>query len=628
MTGKRLLREMQWSRRHEAELQRANESSRSFRLRTILPALAVAQLLPLGLLANFLIHLSWNQQQDRVRQGIRETAVAQASAVEILVESQIRILQSLASSPFIDADLARFYDRCRDVMMLNADMATITLIATDGQQVLNLRTPYTTALLGAGDRPHQRAAFATAQPAVSDLFVGRVSGEHVVDVTVPVVRAGEVPYILSASLDVSRLSDRLVRRTDSARDVAMIVDGNHRVVARSRGADAFVGRQLPKEAYREILQEPNGSGLLRLDDEPQTMTACAPVDRTNWIVTYGKPAQTEATALRQWLLFLGGLWLAAMLIAGISAVAVVRRLGYATRRLRSMARAVGDSRTFSVEHFTISEFDEIGKALLQSDLQLKHELALREAAEAERARLLKRESQARSEAEAANRSKDEFLAALGHELRNPLAAIANSARILQSDAATGEHRATALRTVRRQVRNLSRMFEDLLDLRRAAIGKMELKREPLDVGTCARRAIESLAAAGVLERERVRVDVRAEAWVSADPVRIEQIIANLATNAAKFNPSDGCIMLTVDRDDRYATIACADTGAGIDADSLQHVFELFYQAESEQATAGHGIGLALVKQLVEMHGGTITAASPGIGCGATFTVRLPLLSCA
>jgi PAS domain S-box-containing protein len=230
------------------------------------------------------------------------------------------------------------------------------------------------------------------------------------------------------------------------------------------------------------------------------------------------------------------------------------------------------------------------------------------------------------EAAEANRAKDEFLATLSHELRNPLGAITNAVAALERRSAGGEETTTRLRQIiHRQTHHLTRLVDDLLDVARATAGKIPLNRQPLDLSEVVGGCVRSLRASG---RARLhRVTFRAESViVSADPTRLAQIVTNMLDNAVKFTPSGGTVDVDVLREGPEAVLRVSDTGIGIDPGMLARVFEPFAQAEQpmDRAAGGLGLGLTLSRRLVEMHGGTIAAASEGHGRGAQFTVRLPV----
>jgi PAS domain S-box-containing protein len=246
-----------------------------------------------------------------------------------------------------------------------------------------------------------------------------------------------------------------------------------------------------------------------------------------------------------------------------------------------------------------------------------------------RARLLAREQEARLEAEALNRAKDELLATVSHELRTPLNSIFGWARMLQSAGLDDAARERAVKAIVRNASAQARIVEDLLDLSRIAAGRMRLDIEAVDVNAVVEAALETVRPAAAVRDVALTADLdRSVGTTAGAPDRLQQVVWNLLTNAVKFTPAGGRVQISSRRVGATLEIVVADTGEGIAADLLPHVFELFRQGDSSttRAHGGLGLGLALVRQLVELHGGHVRAESPGPGRGATFRVTLPLTS--
>ncbi len=253
----------------------------------------------------------------------------------------------------------------------------------------------------------------------------------------------------------------------------------------------------------------------------------------------------------------------------------------------------------------------------------------RKRGEEERAQLLSSEQHARQEAEAANRTKDEFLSTLSHELRTPLTAILGWTRMLSAGQIDEANRPRALETIERNAHAQQQLIEDILDVSRVISGKMRLEVRPLDLTTVIERAVDAvLPAAAAKEIRLQRVLDSGASMVSGDPARLQQVIWNLLTNAIKFTPKGGRVLVRLERVNSHVEIIVSDNGQGIEADVLPFVFERFRQADSTSTRAhgGLGLGLAIVRHLVEMHGGIVEAESAGAGAGATFTVKLPLIA--
>ncbi|OKH42877.1 hypothetical protein NIES2101_32130 [Calothrix sp. HK-06] len=259
------------------------------------------------------------------------------------------------------------------------------------------------------------------------------------------------------------------------------------------------------------------------------------------------------------------------------------------------------------------------------------DITARKQAEAEREQLLQREQAAREEAETANRIKDEFLAVLSHELRSPLNPILGWSKLLQQGKLDQKATRRALETIERNAKLQTQLIEDLLDVSRILRGKMALNICPFNLVTVVESALETVRLAAEAKQIQIQTFVTLDnALVSGDGTRLGQIVWNLLSNAVKFTPDGGDIKIYLDKIGNYAQIQVKDTGKGINPDFLPYVFDYFRQEDGKitRKFGGLGLGLAIVRHLTELHGGTVDAASPGEGQGATFTVRLPLMAVA
>jgi signal transduction histidine kinase/ActR/RegA family two-component response regulator len=254
------------------------------------------------------------------------------------------------------------------------------------------------------------------------------------------------------------------------------------------------------------------------------------------------------------------------------------------------------------------------------------EEALRES-EARLRRLVVLEREARAEAQAADRAKDEFLATLSHELRTPLNAMLGWVTMLRSGKVREERQANALEVIERNARTQARLIEDLLDVSRIITGKVRLELHPLQIGPIAQTVVDGLRPGADAKGIQLQTSIdRSVGPVMGDAARLQQIVWNLVSNAIKFTPPGGRISLALRSQDDAVELTVGDSGIGIAPDFLPHVFERFRQADSSttRTHSGVGLGLAIVRHLVELHGGRISAHSDGENQGATFVVRLPL----
>ena len=250
---------------------------------------------------------------------------------------------------------------------------------------------------------------------------------------------------------------------------------------------------------------------------------------------------------------------------------------------------------------------------------------------AERSQLLKAAEDSRQQAEAANRMKDEFLAVLSHELRTPMNAILGWAALLRRKALTAEQTERAVESIERNSRLQAQLIDDLLDVSRVISGSLRLDLQPIELEAVVAEAIATVTPASANKGVKIKlIGERAGNLVRADSARLQQIIWNLLVNAIKFTPRDGTISVTIASEPGRVQVEIADTGEGIAPEFLPHVFERFRQADSSttRQRGGLGLGLAIVRQLVELHGGAVEARSAGRGLGATFIVRLPLIEVA
>jgi PAS domain S-box-containing protein len=256
---------------------------------------------------------------------------------------------------------------------------------------------------------------------------------------------------------------------------------------------------------------------------------------------------------------------------------------------------------------------------------ITRDLRTQKADEAKRAALLAAEQAARAQAEQANQLKDEFLATISHELRTPLAAILGWMHMLRSGTLSVDKRERALETVERNARIQAQLIDDLLDVSRIISGKLALEMRPTSIAAVVQAGLETVRPSADARGVKLDASIATTAQVHGDHARLQQVVWNLLSNAVKFTPSGGHVAVTATTVGSEVEIRVADTGAGIKADFLPHVFERFRQSEGGSARKLGGLGLSIVHHVVAAHGGTVRAESAGANQGATFTVRLPIL---
>ncbi len=285
----------------------------------------------------------------------------------------------------------------------------------------------------------------------------------------------------------------------------------------------------------------------------------------------------------------------------------------------------GEERNIDLSVFTMRS--GLGEPLCY--VSIKRDITARKRAEERVAQLLVRERTARADAEKANRLKDEFLATLSHELRTPLNAVIGWSRILKAGRLDNESSVHAIEVIERNAWAQKQIIEDILDVSRVITGKLQLHLGPVNLISVVNAALDAVRPA--LEAKDIRVETDYQDGlkvVAGDADRLQQVVWNLFSNASKFTPAGGVVGVRVSQDDTYAEIEVSDTGPGIAAEFLPHVFERFRQADGSttRTHGGLGLGLAIVRHLVELHGGMIAAENVTSASGAVFTVKLPLPS--
>ncbi|HEY8252104.1 MAG TPA: ATP-binding protein, partial [Burkholderiales bacterium] len=391
--------------------------------------------------------------------------------------------------------------------------------------------------------------------------------------------------------------------------VIALVDRNRRFIARL--PPMAPGRAVSESFRAAIERSPNGWFPGSTLEGTRTYTPYVTSELSGWVLGIAIPARSvEAAATRTFFGFAAG-------IATVLALALLlgwymaRRIASPIAALAAATEAMGQGKDVRVAD--PGRIDEISR--------LYEALRAAAAAVRERSELQEREKTA---LQAADRSKDEFLAMLSHELRNPLAALTAAAHVLKFAQPGDQAAAKARAVVERQTKHMARLVGDLLDISRVAMGKVALERERFNLAEAAGNLLNVWRASGRLERHHVSVEMKA-AWVDADRARIEQVLSNLLDNAVKFTPAGRRIAVRVGPEGEWAQLCVSDEGEGLAPGSAERMFDLFVQGERglDRAAGGLGVGLALVKRLTEMHGGSVAGESAGPGQGATFTVRLP-----
>lgn len=610
-------------------------------VRSALGRLVVALWLPLALAALVLVVQRWQAERDAALARLQSEAQVLRVAVDRELSLDLAVLQTLASSTAVEHDdwPALHAAAVRTAAIRPASV--VTAFAPDGRNIINSSVRFGDPLPNVFQRPAEQTAmwqgravplpplslfaepFRTGRPAFSGLVWGRLSRRPVVATHLPAVRNGEVVLVvgLSYGADVyARVLESTPRQPGSVR---ALVDGRGLIIARQPGNETFTARRAVGAFAQGGAQlAASGAGRGHSLDGVDVLFAHSRSVVNDWTVVVATP-RDQVLAPAWYTLWTSLAWLA--VAAGLGAV-LARQLA---RKLASPLRALAEQ---VHPQSAMGPFDTGPSGIVEVDMLAG---ALAEAARAQqlRAGLERDREQARDELHRtndeliqANRQKDEFIAVLSHELRNPLAPIRNSLYILDRSDPAGPAALRARKVIERQVKHMTALVDDLLDATRMARGRLQLTLAPVDMAGLLRRVQqdhrELLAERGLtLEIEAPERPV----WVHGDATRLAQVIGNLIDNAAKFTPSGGGVRLRLSVHGGDVAVDVVDDGAGIDRAQLAAIFEPFFQGDQGLArtAGGLGLGLAIVRGIVGLHGGRVEAFSEGIGRGSRFVVHLP-----
>lgn len=580
-------------------------------LRRLLVLLTALGLLPLALLGVWGLHLVSEYQQREQQRHLLDLARALSSAVDAELDGAAAVLSAMAHSPKMGAgDLRGVYEAAQ--LQAAAQPEWLSVILTDATGAILFRTnaPFGGPGGIVADPDSLRRTLDADRPVAGRVAVGK-GGRAAFPVRVSVTDDAGRRYVLSAVIQPGRMLRVLERQQAPASSLISIIDGAGTIVARSRGQSHMAGAR-PSPSLEALMRSgPEAVGETTTRDGAQVMSAFAR-SRYGWAVAIGVPPSALAPASMQGIaLYAAGLaasLLACMLLASLLSHRIVRSF----HSLQRGGAALGAGLPVSVPPSRISEIDETGRALTAA-------AALRDAHEAERSQLLASLERALDDSRSASRVKDEFLAMLGHELRNPLSPIVASLDLMDLRNEASNQRERAI--LRRQARHLQRLVDDLLDVSRITSGKLRIDLRPVNLAELVRHVTASFPAE---PGRAIEAHAPAEAWVLGDESRLTQVLNKLLTNAARFGKGATGVRLLVE--EGQARLAVSDDGVGMDREMLERVFDPFFQARQPLArhAGGLGLGLAIVRRIVELHGGVVSAHSEGTGKGSRFEVCLPL----
>ena len=591
-------------------------------IRVYLLILVIGAMLPGALLTGILVWRAFANNRTMSERRLLESARVDASSLDREFNGTINILQALATSPALDAgDLEAFHREGSRVQATQPGWYTVALVTPGGTQLVSTRLSWGTPLLTAADPESLERLVKTGQPVVGTIHAPQRGGpEHVFAIRIPVVKHGTLKYALTAVVNVESLS-RVVPRQQPNSDewTRTILDTNETIAVRTRGAEGYIGASA-LEPFRSRVRQTRESVSRETTREGAQVYAAFSRSAYGWTTVVVVPRDVLDAPMRGSMagLITGG---ALLMLSGLAvALFISRRLSADLASATAAAEAVAEGQPLPTGPAHVAETRRLQRSLTTA-------ASLLERRARERDDEMARAVAARKEAEAANQTKDQFLAVLGHELRNPLAPALTALELMKARDPDVFRREREV--LERQVAHMARLVNDLLDVSRLARGKVQLSKRRFELREAVDRAVDMARPLIVQNRHHLEVSVPATGLlVHADIDRIVQVLSNLLTNAAKYTPPEGHLKLTALPSDGRAVILCEDDGPGIAADLVPTLFDPFAQGPRalDRREGGLGLGLALVRTFTELHGGTIRVESRGSDAGTRFIITLPLES--
>ncbi|MCE3606389.1 ATP-binding protein [Massilia sp. P8910] len=598
------------------------------RLRSHYIVLALAIGIPVALFGAIALHILQDTQHSSAIGRIEQSATLTARAIDADIYRAQSVLKVLGHSHALArGDLALFYEQAREASA--APGGWIILYDSSGQQLINTRRPYGIGLPRRPDPEQVTAMLASGQGQVTGIKWGAVLKNYFVMVEQPIQTPGGQRYVIGQAFSPAFFAHSFAGGALPPGWRVAILDRAGVIIARSENADKFVGVTVRPATLAAIDKIRSGVFTHLSGDDNEMVDAFTRSERSGWSIIIGAPvAEINAAVWRGVPVMSAGLVIALIAALALAMLAGRHLVRFVARASQAAALLGRGGAVDSLPCSGIHELESLNEAIREASKRLQAEMRSRSDAENERNALLVSEKTARARAEEQNAAKDEFLAMLGHELRNPLSAVASAVSILDNGRNIDDAMAQRARDVlRRQTDHLRKLVDDLLEVNRALMGKLELDKAPIDLAEVLRRCVDTLKASGRTAAFTLRIDT-VPAIVNADPTRLLQVIDNLLDNAVKYSPGGGEIVLSVRQVGDAAELKVRDSGLGIPADLLPHVFDIFVQGKQslQRAHGGLGIGLSLVRRLVELHGGYVRIDSEGSGKGSTATVTLPRLA--
>lgn len=592
------------------------------KVKSHLALIATAILVPVAIISAFVLHTMLTAERESALRSMHELARATVLAVDQEITYSLATAKALSTSQRLaDGDFLGFY---LQATAANAGRQNYTaLINGDGEQIFNTITRFgaPTKAPEAENRERVRTAIRKNSPQISDLIIGTRTGKPVLSVEIPIRLNDGRDYVISEWMFANYLTSVLPKNNVPSSWLITYFDKNGITIASNRKPDEFIGNK-PRDGLLKHIFAGTTTHFITANREGEEMYGViSKSSLTGWTAVVGVPVnEIEQAARRSVAAIALGIFVA-LGGAAFAALILARRLIRATDQAKLAAMLLGKSEVPAVMKSGVDEMDELHHSLHSAGRILQRSEQLRN-------QLLTESQQARAVAEAQNKAKDEFLAMLGHELRNPLAAISSGVQILNHGGSSPEMRQRAQVIIDRQSQQLSHLVDELLDTQRVISGKVTLSKKIVKLNEVVRNCLDAIQTRGATQNRTVSISTE-PLTIEADPARLEQMVGNLLENAFKYTPEGGAVEIKALQEGPSVVLTIRDSGIGISPDLLPRVFDLFFQGPvTNRSKGGLGVGLAVVKSLTEQHGATISVQSEGAGHGSTFTLRFPIANTA
>jgi signal transduction histidine kinase/CheY-like chemotaxis protein len=589
-------------------------------IRTQLVILVLAVIAPVAVLAAMATVGLWDLQRDAYQQRYLERVSALRIALDSELDGGLRQLRGMSESldPGSGAQVEAFRARAERLLVYHPGWSMVGLVDAAGRVIARAerRVAFAAAPF---DRSLLEEIAASPQGLVSNLV--DVPSEHGIYLTylaLPILHDGVFLGATYIGIDSAAWLEFFKRYPIHERATLTLNDRAGRIVVRTLNNEKWGGRRSTTQYLSHTVGRNEGVMLVTGVDGTRFYSAFSRSRLSGWLIGTGVPQSDVDAALRRpTLMILFSVFAAGGLATLIAYLLGGRITGALTTLASSVASVTSGERSLPQEPLPIEEAETVRRALLEgARLLAARERSLNVA--------LSNEAKSRAAAESASRAKDDLLAMLGHELRNPLNAIKAAVSVLEMPAVKPEIAARAREVVQRQIGHLTSIIDDLLDVARLDSGKAQLKHQTLDLAAIVSHVIGTYGDTGRSRELEVSAELQ-PVWMVGDETRLEQVVSNLLDNACKYTPRGGRIAIRVQAEDDQAVFSITDTGSGIAPEVLPKIFDLFAQGSRtlDRAQGGLGLGLTVVRRLVDLHGGSIEAHSDGLDRGATFTVRFP-----